>query len=342
MPRPGLIVGLGGTGQQVLTWLKRDLLLSNNGTMPRNVRLLEIDTCTHLEAVASRVTVSGKKEEAAEVGSVMLEKSEFMCIGGDAHPLAEQIREQQERGVEQTYRWFDKRWLSMLGPRSFILDEGAGRLRQFGRLAIFRDLKGEEAESHIWSALRTAIEGVRSMVDEQRSMEIIVVGSFAGGTGSGLFIDTALILRLLAQQLNVHHILRGMFALPGVFTTVPDAEMKARSFAAWRELNRFMVVDPDFLMPEIRYFPTNPDFDAGPTQQLFDFCYLVDGQPKERPTAQETEHDVFQALAKVLGAILDDEVDTAYTQTDVIDMAEYIILRHIVAKDSEAVEDTHL
>lgn len=315
MPRPGLIVGLGGTGQWVLTWLKRDLLLSNNGVMPKNVRLLEIDTCTRLEAGASRVTASGKKEEAAEVGGVMLEKSEFVYIGGDAHPLAQQIKEQQDRGKEQVARWFHAgRWLSTQSPRTFILDEGAGRLRQFGRLAIFKDLKGEEAGSHIWSALRTAIEGVRSVVNQQRSLEIIVVGSFAGGTGSGLFIDTALILRLLAQQLNVHHILRGMFALPSVFTTAPDAEMKARSFAAWRELNRFMVVDPDFPMPEIRYVPTNPNFRIQPNQRLFDACYLVDGKRKGQPIAQEAKYGVFPMLAETLSAILDEQAGTAYTQ----------------------------
>lgn len=315
MPRPGLIVGLGGTGQWVLTWLKRDLLLSNNGVMPKNVRLLEIDTCTRLEAGASRVTASGRKEEAPEVGGVMLDKSEFVYIGGDAHSLAQQIKEQQEKGRDQITRWYHAaRWLSTQTPRTFILDEGAGRLRQFGRLAIFKDLKGEEAGSHIWSALRTAIEGVRSAVNEQRSLEIIVVGSFAGGTGSGLFIDTALILRLLAQQLKVHHILRGMFALPSVFTTAPDAEMKARSFAAWRELNRFMVVNPDFPMPEIRYVPTNPNFRIQPDQRLFDACYLVDGRRNGKPLAQEAKYGVFPMLAEVLSAILDEQAGTAYTQ----------------------------
>lgn len=315
MPRPGLIVGLGGTGQWVLTWLKRDLLLSNNGVMPKNVRLLEIDTCKLLEAGASRVTANGKKEEAAEVGGVMLGKDEFVYIGGDAHPLAEQIKEQQDKGKEQVARWFHAgRWLGTQSPRTFILDEGAGRLRQFGRLAIFKDMKGEETGSHIWSALRTAIEGVRSAVDEQRSLEIILVGSFAGGTGSGLFIDAALILRLLAQQLNVHHILRGMFALPSVFTTAPDAEMKARSFAAWRELNRFMVVNPDFPMPEIRYVPTNPNFRIQPNKRLFDACYLVDGKRNGLPIAQEAKYGVFPMLAESLSAILDEQAGTAYTQ----------------------------
>ncbi|HOU00637.1 MAG TPA: tubulin-like doman-containing protein, partial [Anaerolineaceae bacterium] len=315
MTRPGLIVGLGGTGQWVLTWLKRDLLLSNNGVMPKNVRLLEIDTCTQLEAKASRINAKGQKEEATEVGGVMLDRSEYVYIGGNAHELARQIKARQAKGKEVVYPWFHAaKWLSTQAPRTFVLDEGAGRLRQFGRLAVFKDMQGEEAGSSVWSALRTAIEGVRVAVNEQRSLEIIVVGSFAGGTGSGLFIDIALILRLLARQLGVNHILRGMFALPSVFTTNPDAEMKARSFAAWRELNRFMVVDEDFPMPEIRYVPTNPNFRIQPDQRLFDACYLVDGKRKGQPIAKEAKYGVFPMLAEFLSAILDEQAGTAYTQ----------------------------
>ena len=322
MPRPGLIVGLGGTGQWVLTWLKRDLLLSNGGKMPDNVKLLEIDTCTQLEASASRVTAKGDKEEAAEVGGVTLDKSEYLYIGGSAYEFAKQIKERQDQGVEEVCPWFQaSKWLSTQSPRTFVLDEGAGRLRQFGRLAIFRDLQGEETGSKIWRALRTAIQGVRTAVTEERSLEIIVVGSFAGGTGSGLFIDVALILRLLAHQLGVPHILRGMFALPGVFTSAPDEEMKARSFAAWRELNRFMVVDPDFPMPEIKYAPRNPKFRIQPDKRLFDACYLVDGKRKGQSIAQEAKYGVFPMLAETLSAILDEKAGTAYTEWVTVNLA---------------------
>lgn len=315
MARPGIVIGLGGTGQWVLTWLKRDLLLSNNGEMPKNVRLLAIDTCTRLEAGASRITAAGQKDEAIVVGGVALERPEYVYIGGDARALAQQIVVSQAHGQDVVYPWFHAaEWLNTQSPGMFVLDEGAGRLRQFGRLAIFKDLQGEEAGSHIWSALWTAIEGVRSTTTMQWPLEIIIVGSFAGGTGSGLFIDTALILRLLARKLNVHHILRGMFALPSVFTTTPDAVMKARSFAAWRELNRFMVASEEFPLPEIRYASTNSNFRIQPTQRLFDACYLVDGKRRGQPIAQEAKYGVFPMLAESLSAILDGEAGNAYTQ----------------------------
>ncbi|MBU0494044.1 MAG: hypothetical protein KKB13_19515 [Chloroflexi bacterium] len=78
MPQPGLVVGLGGTGQWVLTWLKRDLLLSNKGHMPQNVRLLAIDTSAKIEAGPTRMVADEHGEETAAVGSVVLDDGEFV------------------------------------------------------------------------------------------------------------------------------------------------------------------------------------------------------------------------------------------------------------------------
>lgn len=312
MSRPGLIVGLGGTGQWVLTWLKRDLMLSNNGKMPDNVKLLAIDTATQLEAGTSRVTASGSKEEGAEVGGVSLDKSEFIYIGGDSRELAERVREGK---LQQIGSWYKaQQWLDTQAPATFILDDGAGRIRQFGRMAWFKDMLGQETGSRTWRAFRSAIESVRAATSEQRRLEIMVVGSFAGGTGSGMFLDAALILRLLAQRQNVHHVLRGFFALPSVFTNAPDRDMKARTFAAWRELNRFMVINSDFPMPLIEYVENHRDFRIQPSDRIFDACYLVDGRRAGQPLAEESQYGVFPMMAEVVSAILDNQAGTAYTQ----------------------------
>jgi len=312
MPRPALIVGLGGTGQWVLTWLKRDLQLSSGGTMPKNVRLLEVDTATKLEAGAEQIIARDGKEEKAVVGGVTLGDGEFIYVGGDSRPIAERVKDGRYPQIGQWYH--AARWLDTQMPATFILDDGAGRLRQFGRLAVFKDILGQETNSRIWRALHTAIEGVRSSTDEQRRLEIIVVGSFAGGTGSGMFIDIALILRMLAQQMGVHHVLRGFFALPSVFTNQPDNEMKARTFAAWRELNRFMVVNSDFPMPLVEYVQDNSNFRIRPTQRIFDACYLVDGKRNGQPLAEEAKYGVFPMMSEVISAFLDEQAGTAYTQ----------------------------
>lgn len=310
MTRPGLIVGLGGTGQWVLTWLKRDLLLSNNGVMPNNVRLLSLDTSTQLEAGAARIT-SSTREEGAEVGGVVLDKSEFIYVGGDSRPLAERVKAGK---LPQIGKWYHaNRWLDSQAPAAFILDDGAGRIRQFGRMAVYKDILGQEAGSQLWRAFQSAMDAIGSMTSEQSRLEINVVGSFAGGTGSGMFLDVALILRLIAQQKGVHHVLRGIFALPGVFTNSPSRTMKAHTFAAWRELNRFMVINSDFPMPTIEYVENNSNFRIRPNQRIFDACYLVDGTRNKQPLAGEAKSGVFPMVAEMLSAILDSEAGQAYT-----------------------------
>lgn len=310
MTRPALIVGLGGTGQWVLTWLKRDLLLSNNGEVPSNVRLLSIDTATQLEAGASRVTAS-HKEEGAEIGGVTLDKSEFIYVGGDSRPIALSVKAGK---MTQIGKWYHaQRWLDSQAPAAFILDDGAGRIRQFGRMAVYKDILGQETNSQIWRAFGSAMDSIAAMTNEQRRLEVMVVGSFAGGTGSGMFLDIALILRLLAQQKGIHHVLRGIFALPSVFTNAPSRSMKAHTFAAWRELNRFMVINSDFPMPMIEYVERNSHFHIRPDQRIFDACYLVDGVRNKQPLSSEAKTGVFPMIAEMISAVLDAEAGQAYT-----------------------------
>jgi len=319
MSRPGLIVGLGGTGQWVLTWLKRDLMLSNNGEMPNNVFLLAIDTYTQLEADVRRVA-NEREEEKVELGDVRLKPEEFIHIGGDSSDLAKRVKHGEYPNIG---RWYQaQRWLDMLSPASFVLDDGAGKIRQFGRMAVFKDVLNEQVGSKIWSALFNAIDQVRQQTSPDNRLEIILVGSFAGGTGSGMFIDVALLLRLLAEKHAPHHILRGFFALPSVFTSAPQTDMLARTFAAWRELNRFMVVDSDFQMPIIEYVAGKDEYHITPNKRIFDSCYLVDSKRGDKPLAADPKYGVHPMVAEVISALLDESAGRFYTNFVSTNLAE--------------------
>lgn len=321
MTRPALIVGLGGTGQWVLTWLKRDLMLANNGKVPDNIRLLSIDTATMLEAGQTRVTADQREEESAEVGGVTLDSAEFVYIGGDSRPLAQEVLKEKHPHLRRWYR--AKFWLDTQPPAVFVLDNGAGRIRQFGRMAIFKDIMGGDGGRRLWDTFRYALQSVGQKTDEQVRLEIIVVGSFAGGTGSGMFLDTALILRKLAKEVSPHHVLRGFFALPGVFTSNPSRDMKARTFAAWRELNRFMVIDSDFPMAAITYSERDKKkYGVEPEDRIFDACYLVEGRRGEAPLAAEPRFGVFPMISEVISAILDEKAGQVYSDWVYTNLAE--------------------
>ena len=308
MTRAALVVGVGGTGQWVLTWLKRDLM-ELYGEVPKNVRLLALDTTAQLEAGSAQM-VGGNRQEEEEVriGDVRLSHQEFLHLGGDALDLAERVREGKYPFIGKWFR--AKKWLEVLPQSAFVLDDGAGRIRQLGRLGIFREVVDKGGES-LKDALVTFLSSVSEEANRQGKLEIILVGSLAGGTGSGMFLDIALLLRLLARKERVSHVLRGFFALPGVFASSPSEEMKARAFAAWREMNRFMVVNEDFPMPKIRY-AESPEWEIRPEERLFEVCYLIDGNRGSERLAEEPKFGAFPAMAEMISMLLDENAGQDY------------------------------
>src|SRR5438270_9261693 len=76
---PAVIIGLGGTGKWVLTYVKKNLLDTYGGEMPKTVRLLSFDT------TSEKVSRDGvPQEEDARVGNVQLDKqAEFVYLGGN-------------------------------------------------------------------------------------------------------------------------------------------------------------------------------------------------------------------------------------------------------------------
>jgi len=318
MARPALIIGLGGTGQWVLTYLKKDLIETNQGKMPDNVKLLCFDT---VQQITAETTSSVSKEDKeVKVGSVRLvPKVEFIHLGGDVHQLSEIVakdsnkKKEKDKELPHIESWFRASdWLDNLPTSQFRLSAGAGQLRQFGRVALFNDLRSSK-KSEVWRRFDVAIGELSKKLQEKERLEIIIVGSFAGGTGSGLFIDMGLIARHRANK--VPFLLRGYFVLPRAFDPNPDEDMLARTFAAWRELNRFMVVNRDFALPNLRYSIKDKTLQIKEVAtRCFDACYLVDGVQDGINIATETELGVHPTVADAISAILDDEAGRAYTE----------------------------
>ncbi|MGQ9459416.1 MAG: tubulin-like doman-containing protein, partial [Anaerolineae bacterium] len=283
---------------------------SNEGKVPENVRLLAFDTMPRATAEVAAMAREGEKE--IRVGAVELDPyAEFVHIGGDCYEIGQAVAQGR---LPHIGSWFQADyWLANLPRAQWVLAHGAGQLRQFGRLGLFRDL-GDPAHSEIWTRLRTNIAELAQTLQGEQRLEIIIVGSFAGGTGSGMFLDLALLARHRAG--NVPHLIRGFFALPRVFGANPNQDMLARSFAAWRELNRLMVVSSDFSLPRIIYNEAEDALQILEVKhKVFDACYLIDGVwPGGTRVSAEPEHGVHAAVAAAISALLDDKAGEAYTE----------------------------
>src|SRR5690349_2223334 len=127
MARPTLVIGLGGTGQWVLTYLKKDLLESNNGEKPGAVRLLCFDYMPQAGASLDSAQGSRGGEKEVRVGSVQLENDrEFIHLSGNVYQFSEAIRDAAKQRFNQEYEhlisWYQSAyWLETLPRGLFAL-----------------------------------------------------------------------------------------------------------------------------------------------------------------------------------------------------------------------------
>jgi|GEM_PF-1354754 len=318
MARPALLIGLGGTGQWVLTYVKKELLDYTKGEgVPKEVRLVAFDTSRPIDENKS----NKGEEEPIVVEGVRLGTNEFYHLGGNIERIVREIA--QENLHPHIGAWLQaKTYLARLGAGQYMLGEGAGQMRPFGRMAVFKDLGSNPQNSTIFGTIRTAIQDIRQQVTEKRSLEISIIASLAGGTGAGMAIDVAHIVRTIAEDAigSKNFIIRGFFVLPRVFHLIPggdSAEMRSRAFAAIRELSRFITVFGDREYPMIYnpHLQFREDFQKPVKKRLFDLCYLVDAHRERNPLEDvEPKFGVFPSIADAILAFLDEKSGQEHTE----------------------------
>lgn len=315
MTRPAIVIGLGGSGQWVLTYLKEYLMsTSPDGKVPREVKLVAFDTVTTTEAATPGASST---EAVASVNSVQLDPGEFIGLAGNTSKLTERVAEGQYPHIGS---WYQARlYQSNLDRQDFDLHRGAAKMRPFGRMAIFYDMMNDRK---VLGKLTSLTQELREFVSKETPIELIVVGSLAGGTGAGMFIDVAYLARSVAEQMVGENFnVRGILMLPGVFSGLPTGntisqvrDMRSRAFAALRELSRMLTTVGERPYP-MYYDSRDPQLRKELNTTLFKVCYLVDGQRNSNSLAAvEPRYGVYPAIADMLSVILDDEAGRRYTE----------------------------
>ena len=328
MARPAIVIGLGGTGQQIVTYLKKELLEIGGGQLPDEVKLLAFDT-------ASRVDPQGvaDPEKMFRLGNVALEENtEYVCIGDDLYDTAQSIMADQKKAEggeppDMAYlHWFPARELIERGlsRTAFNTTQGAGAYRTLGRLSLFHHAYAVLGHlEQVMTKLAGEVRGSRAEAiqgqQNTRLLEIIVVNSLAGGTGAGTFIDMAWLVRAQADTiLRDKYALRGFFLLPTTFTVggvgaSTDASGKqGRGFAAWHELDRAMLSGGSGNV--IVYNPSDPKLHITCDIPAYDITYLIDPQRPKLPIQPPPEEGIFPAVAQLVSFILDEEAGRVYTE----------------------------
>lgn len=263
-----LLVGLGGSGCQVVARVKNLI-----GTTEPNVQFIGFDTDN-----------DGKGCE----GLTVIQTSREMII------------EDYLKDVPGWQEWFPDN--PMLHAKNMI--KGAGQVRPASRLAF-----AETVSSGRIGKLEQAIRQLQvSRGDVKPSnFRIMIVSSFAGGTGSGMFLQTAMFLRdYIRKNYGGEVIIRGMFAMPDLFMSVNPSplqreSMYANAYAALKELNAInecclsdSVAANDIHLNIDKLFDSNRDRRSA-LKKPFDFIFFVDNI-NERGMVLETTEDYLDLM----------------------------------------------
>jgi len=255
-PIPTLIIGLGGTGLKVATFVKKNLLEANQNQLPPQVGILVLDTVKTIDFQAGGW--GNARDESHATGPVKIEGGEYRPLTGNVSGLITEImNEQIEASADpsqlerQAHRhissWFQAQYYRQevgTGAAEENLDVGAARFRQFGRLALFKNISSVTQQT-----LPGALSGIRRA--GANKVYVHVVGSLAGGTGASMFIDIPHLVRELARDNHFTQtpVVFGHFVLPAAFEGTEQVRLsdqrvregfQAKSYAALRELTRLL------------------------------------------------------------------------------------------------------
>ena len=262
-----LIIGHGGTGGNVIRNLKYKFDLYRS---EESVRYFYLDTLS-----IEKVKEDEKESEKAS-GSVIrtrfpIERSEYLQMkGGDLKELLQDLSKGASNG-NGAYDWVRaKMFLNQFRVSDKVLsfDSGAGQFRQIGRLAVCQNLKG----------IRDKFNDALNQVRGGEELNVFIACSLVGGTGSGGFLDLAIILRDLVrsrQGLKVHIFL--FLVLEAAFEDVTgtgheNRHTPERAYAVLRELHRLLQAYTTESPLSVQY----ADRRAVVAQSLFDGVFLID------------------------------------------------------------------
>ncbi|WP_275973800.1 tubulin-like doman-containing protein [Thermus thermophilus] len=270
-----VLIGLGGTGKKALLYTKKRFL-ETFGEEPPLVKYLLIDTTS-----ANTDTLQACIPEEKKPVPVRLRANEILHIEARGASLLPQVH-------DEIREWFPPK----ADLKANILS-GAGQIRALGRLALFANA------TTVYENLRDLLALARDYRDERPSGErrhiyepytphltVALVGSLAGGTGSGIFLDVAFLLRQLMKDEDQ---LFGYFLLPDIYVNRPGTQnVEANAYAALKELDHFMSLQGTF-----RYRFGGREIEV--RKKPFDMVFLVNRENRAGKTFTEVE-DLMELL----------------------------------------------
>lgn len=255
---PTVVIGLGGTGKEVLIKVRR-MIVETYGSLDALPILSFLHIDTEQNAKVSEPQVVLKQDISLRPAEQVWAKVE------DAKAILNKLS-----AYEHLAEWFPSQ---LKGTDSILA--GAGQIRSLGKFAFTLNYQNIKTS---FNNVRSRIVGhEKFMLDRwgvqlDKGVNIFIVCSLSGGTGSGMVLDIAYNLRDWVPPSDLPQS-SAYLVLPGAFAGLGD-RVVANAYTALMELNHYSRNDTRF---ETQYSPNPSDRISSQSSQdvPFNFCYLV-------------------------------------------------------------------
>ena len=253
--KPTVLIGLGGTGGDVLLKVRKKIFerYGSPSDFPV-VQFVYVDTDTTNQHIDSQLVEEFKFAPQERVDAIVLDTAKY-TRNLNAHKLIK--------------AW----WYPTLHDLGQV-KEGAGQIRGYSRLAFYVNF--DTIKNAVDNALNMAMASTSTMwdkyriqVDTSKGAYIYVVASIAGGTGSGMFIDTGYLCKTLAAGVTTV----GFLVFPGIFL-LNQPRIFANSYAALKELEHFTFPENPYDYEWTQGYPPRNKRPLPPPP--YNYCYLID------------------------------------------------------------------
>lgn len=275
-----LYVGLGGTGVATLLKVKK-CFIDSYGEIPPMIGFLAIDTDT----------AAFSKEEHSNLGKpIRLDTSELL-VCSVRNALA------TYKSNPSVYDWVPPKNVNNLRN---IAGLGAGQIRSNGRFIAFYNY--DKIQTNITYAITKIHQLIpnnsRYIIDTNKdgveyATTINVFASVAGGTGSGMLIDTICLINKAMEAQSLQYVLYPWIILPEIFKTMNQgpamANVRYNAYGAIRSL--------DYIEHQA---PNDPAINFGYTtitERLFDFAFVINNL-NQAGVAFDKIDDLADVIAK--------------------------------------------
>lgn len=290
-----LVIGTGGTGLDAL--LETKGLINKTCCLDKDHKSVPTD---HVRYLAFDTDVKSlTKVSSQQTGGAMLDEGQGEFVQMKSPNIGVFLSTAFRNQVPS----YISSWLDFSIDPTHTGEDGAGGIRQCGRLLMFRNI----------DRVRTAINSaIRVMLADKDvgALNVYLLSGVSGGTGSGTFLDLAYIARDVAEEIAPSKVtMYGYLVLPDVNLSRPMPEdhakyTKKNGYAALKELDYLMNLHHDGGKFVQRYSPNYViDTEKGP----FNYVHLVSSTGADGLVLGDPYREGMRAVAQSIVSFVAEE-----------------------------------